>query len=455
VTVKACVIGAGLGGLATAAVLARRGWQCDVYEREDRCGGRALSACLDAAYPDLLKKFEMTLIRTTPEPPLLYDSARGYTVDLGFHLIGGGKNGACVRFLRDLGIDIPFVGSRLGLIDGDVTFPIVSFVDKLMLVPRIAQLLSTRKSKIEAMKRMSVAELIERYGRGKMQLLLELFPRLITTVNDLTRISAGETLFAQRELMGGSPVVYPRGGMGRIAEGLAAGVAGAGGSVHLACNVDRILTDDDRVAGVSVDGDCRYYDTVVSTLPVQRLFAIADRGAFPQEWTDHVKNLQPTGSVVAYHAVSGIPDALRNACFVFIERSDDFEGGAVVGMVDFKMHDKTGLAPPGNCCIQSYAICTPAEARNPGLRHRLAEIIEEKIARLVPSFRKNQSWSTHAAIWHLDGVAKTIDCVKPDVATPVRGLLLAGDCVNSKGIGVNCAVDSARLVADRLTREPS
>jgi uncharacterized protein with NAD-binding domain and iron-sulfur cluster len=59
-------------------------------------------------------------------------------------------------------------------------------------------------------------------------------------------------------------------------------------------------------------------------------------------------------------------------------------------------------------------------------------------------------WSIHAAIWHLDGVAKTIDNEKPDVTTPVKNLYIAGDCVASKGVGVNCAADSANLIAERL-----
>lgn len=39
-TKRAVVIGAGLGGLATAIHLARRGWQVDVFERNAHCGGR-------------------------------------------------------------------------------------------------------------------------------------------------------------------------------------------------------------------------------------------------------------------------------------------------------------------------------------------------------------------------------------------------------------------------------
>jgi phytoene dehydrogenase-like protein len=67
---------------------------------------------------------------------------------------------------------------------------------------------------------------------------------------------------------------------------------------------------------------------------------------------------------------------------------------------------------------------------------------------------KNQKKNKHkcktSAIWHFDGVAKTIDNTKPDIKTPVENLYLIGDCVKAPGIGVNCAINSARILADIL-----
>lgn len=447
---KACVIGAGIGGLSTAALLLKEGWAVEVYERERVPGGRALSSEVDDGYENLLKKFRMSVVASEPAMEHIPEVAEGYTVDLGFHLIGGGKRGACVRLLRELGIDIPFAGSRLGLIDREVSYPIVNAADKMAMLPRIMQLLFTRKSKIEEMKRMSVEQLIEKYGRGKLTLLLELFPRLITTVNDLSRISAGEMLFAQRELMGGDPVIYPYGGLKSIAQSLADYIFRHGGELHLGRKVGKVLIEEGRAIGVKVGRSEREYDAVIATMPVQHLFTVADEQEFPGEWVEYVRNLQPTGSVVSYHALSELDGRLLNKSFVFIERDADFEGGAVVGMIDFKMNHLTGMAPPGKYLIQSYAICTPDEAKNRSKREELVGIIEKHVADLMPANRRNLEWNIHAAIWHLDGVAKTIDCMKPDVATPVNRLYLAGDCVNSKGVGINCAADSARLVVDAI-----
>lgn len=448
----ACIIGAGIGGLSTAALLSRDGWTCHVYEREPLIGGRAMSTNVTSKYPALLKKYEMSIISSNPDISTLFEVARGYTFDLGFHLIGGGKKGACVKLLQELDITIPFVGSRLGLINDKVSYPLVNTADKLSMLPRIMQLLFTRKSKIEEMKKLSMEEMIKKYGRGKLTLLLELFPRLITTVNDLSRISAGETFFAQRELMGGDPVVYPHNGLQSITTALSNYLRTHGAAIHLNTKVSSITIDNGVASGIRCGKDEISYDVIISTLPVQHLFTVADVTAFPSDWVSYIKKLKPSASVVSYHALKNIDDYLLNKAFVFIERNTEFEGDDVVGMIDFKMNHKTGLTPRGTCLVQSYVICSPKEAKQKQTCEALAALIDNNLARLVPSYSSHLDWQIHSAVWHLDGVAKTIDCLKPDVITPVKNLYIAGDCVSSKGVGVNCAADSAHIIIDTVNK---
>jgi len=448
VKMKACVIGAGIGGLSTASLLLQNGWEVEIYEKEKIAGGRALSCKLND-YEDLLQRFEMKIIATQPDFQQICDMAKEYKIDLGFHLIGGGKRGACIKLLRQLNIKANFVGSRLGFIGDKIDYPILKAKDKAAMLPRILQLLFTRKSKIEEMKKLSMEEMIRKYGRGKLKLVLELFPRLITTVNDLSKISAGETFFAQRELLGGDPVVYPYGGLGNISKALAAYIKSKGGKIFFGKRIKRIIIEDGIAKGVEIEGELKEYDAIVSTLPVQHLFSIADEKEFPEEWVKYIRGLEGTGSILSYHALKNLDKNLLNKSFVFIERNVDFEGNDVVGMIDFKMNYETGVTPKGKFIVQSYAICTPHEAKNERKAIELAEIIEKNLQKLLP-FKKHMEWSIHAAIWHLDGVAKTIDNEKPNVATPVKNLYLAGDSVASKGVGINCAADSARLVMEEL-----
>ncbi len=449
VKMKACIIGAGTGGLAAAIKLLQKGWSVDVYERSNFLGGRALSCSIDENYESLLKKFEMRLRWAEPSMEELMEKAKGYAVDLGFHLIGGGKNGATVKFLREINSGIEFAGSRLGFVGEKIHYPILEMKDKMAMLPRIMQLLFTRKSKIEEMKRMSVDELIEKYGRGKMEMVLRIFPRLITTVNDLRKISAGETLFAQRELMGGHPVVYPKGGLGRIAEKMAEFVENNGGRIYLNRRVKGVIIENGMAKGIMMDED-KEYDAIIATMPVQHLFTVARRDEFPEEWVKKVKSLEGTGSLVSYHALHGVDEKLLDKSFVIMERNDSFEGGEVVGMIDFKMNYANNVAPLGKCLVQSYVICTPEEARKKEKMEELREMVERNMEKLIPDYRKKMEWSLYASICHLDGVAKTIDNEKPSVITPVKNLYLAGDSVNSTGVGINCAVDSSRLLMNAL-----
>jgi len=446
---KACIIGGGVGGLATAVRLLNKGWKVDVYERNYLMGGRALSCRLDEKYDSLLKKFEMRLRGAEPSLEELKEMASGYSVDLGFHLIGGGKNGATVKLLREIHADVEFAGSRLGFVGERIDYPILKARDKIAMLPRIMQLLFTRKEKIEEMKKMSVEELMEIYGRGKMNLILRLFPRLITTVNNLQKISAGESLFAQRELMGGHPVVYPKGGLGKVAEAMVEYIRRRGGGIFLNRRVKEVIIEDGEAKGIVAEEE-KEYDAVVATMPVQHLFTVANRKEFPEEWVKSMKNLEGTGSFVSYHALRDVEDKLLNKSFVIMEKNDSFDGGEVVGMIDFKMNYLNGVAPHGKCLVQSYVICTPQEARNADKMEELREMVERNIEKIVARYRKKMEWYLYSSICHLDGVAKTIDNEKPGVITPVKNLYIAGDSVDSKGVGINCAVDSARLVADAV-----
>jgi hypothetical protein len=69
---------------------------------------------------------------------------------------------------------------------------------------------------------------------------------------------------------------------------------------------------------------------------------------------------------------------------------------------------------------------------------------------LIPDYNSNLNWAVYPAIWHLDGVAKTIDKDKPKIKTPIDNLYLVGDCVKAPGIGFNCALNSAKILSDML-----
>jgi len=453
---KACVVGAGVAGLASASLLLKEGYEVDIYEKEDMVGGRALTIDNSISYGNyinLLKRFDMYVPFAEPSLEEIFGGLiGGYKMDLGFHLIGGGENAAPLRILSSLGIKQEIIGSRIGFIGKKVDYPYLSTLDKMKMLPRILQLLFSRKETIRALESVSMEETIKKYGKGKMKLTLELFPRLITTVNDLSRISTGETFWAQRELMGSHPVSYPVGGLNSIAKNFSSWVEKNGGKI-IHQKVEKIIIEGGAASGIKAGNEEKEYDIVISSLPAQDTFSIASEKNFPEEWAEKIKNLEGTGSLCAYYALNEMDENLMGKAFVFIERNAGVEGNDAVGMIDFKMADSaSGMSPPGKYLVQAYVICTPEEARRRKKVESLREIMDKYMGKLIPGYEKKMDWCIYPSIWHLDGVAKTIDNEKPPVSTPVRNFFIVGDSTNAKGVGINCAADSANLLMAELKK---
>ena len=172
---------------------------------------------------------------------------------------------------------------------------------------------------------------------------------------------------------------------------------------------------------------------------------------FPENYVKNIKSLNGTGSLCAYYSLKNVDPDLFGKTFHFIQRNVGLEGNDVVGMIDFMVTSQdTGLAPKGELLVQSYIICTPDEAKNPLILKKLKDLLEKNLEVLIPKFKEHLKWAIYPTIWHLDGVAKTIEKNKPDIKTPIDNLYLVGDCVKAPGIGYNCALNSAKLIAQMI-----
>jgi phytoene dehydrogenase-like protein len=186
---------------------------------------------------------------------------------------------------------------------------------------------------------------------------------------------------------------------------------------------------------------------------VQNLFSIADENQFPKEYVSTMKALEGTGSLCAYYSLKQIDPRLLGKTFIFIERDIGVDGNDAVGMIDFiSAKTETGLSPPSHYLVQSYIICTPKEARDKKMLDKLKEALDKNLERIIPQYHSQLHWAMYPSIWHLDGVAKTLMNTKPDIQTPVQNLYIIGDCVKAPGIGINCAINSARIIQEMLSK---
>jgi prolycopene isomerase len=456
------IIGAGIGGLTAGALLTKQGHIVEIYERNPRVGGRALS--LDGTtltlkeYKHLLSQYKMHIPFAEPSLETLFEKRLldGYTLDFGFHALGGGSASNLRQVFTQLGEAITFHESHVGLIKNKgYDFPFLSRVDKLKILPKVLRLLVASESTMQKFDTVTMTEMIRRYGKGKMKLILEVFSRAITTVNDLDLISTGEMFRSQRNLLQGSkPVGYPLNGLGYISQTLADYIRRNGGTIRCNKSVSEIVIENNCACGVVVDNKIHTFDGVISNMLVQDLFTVAPEHCFPKEYVNHLKQLYGTGSLCAYYSLKKIDPELVGKTFLFIERDAGVKGTDAVGMIDFMTALPTSsLAPSAHHLVQSYIICTPEEARSKKTLPHLRGILDTKLAKLLPDFQEQLRWAIYPATWHLDGVAKTVDNMKPPNQTPVDNLYLVGDCVKSPGIGINCALSSAKQVISLLSKK--
>ncbi|HWR63692.1 MAG TPA: FAD-dependent oxidoreductase [Candidatus Thermoplasmatota archaeon] len=455
---KICIIGAGIGGLTAGALLLKNGYSVDIFEKEPTVGGRALSLEMSSqtleSYKQTLAKFNTSIVFSEPSLEEIFQNKmfEGYTLDLGFHMIGSGIVNKLRTIMMEYFENITIYQSRLYEQKNAHFGYFVTTADKLSMLPNIITLLLSGEKTMKQLDTVSMTETIKKYGKGKMKTVLEVNPRLISTINNLDLISTGEVFRTQKDMRLGG-VNYPKNGLLKISQTIADYIEKNGGKIHLNSPVSKIIINNKKAEGVVVADKEQMFDTILSNILVQHLFTIADEQQFPKEYVTTLKALEGTGSLCAYYSLKQIDPRLLGKTFIFIERDVGVDGNDAVGMIDFiTAKTETGLAPSSHYLVQSYIICTPKEARDKKILNKLKAALDKNLERIIPQYHSQLQWAIYPSIWHLDGVAKTLVNTKPDIQTPVENLYIIGDCVKAPGIGINCAINSARIIQDMLSK---
>ncbi len=149
---------------------------------------------------------------------------------------------------------------------------------------------------------------------------------------------------------------YPVGGSGRLAEALVEAIEARGGEVRLKTRVARILVDEGRAAGVALaDGTTVAAGAVVSNADLKRTFLeLVDPQLLPKDFVARLDAAEPAPSAFMAHlGVDYVPDC-RPAIHL---HGDNSVGVEVLSHVD------PSAAPPGHSTIGIIKLMTNAEAR--------------------------------------------------------------------------------------------
>lgn len=104
---------------------------------------------------------------------------------------------------------------------------------------------------------------------------------------------------------------FPRGGMGSVAEALAARARARGVKIRVAAEVDRVVVEGGRATGVVLaDGEELAADAVASAADPRRTFmGMVDGGDLPADFRSAIEAFDMRGSMARVHiALDGLPD---------------------------------------------------------------------------------------------------------------------------------------------------
>ncbi len=262
---------------------------------------------------------------------------------------------------------------------------------------------------------------------------------------------------------------YPAGGSGRLADALVEAIEARGGEVRLKTRVARILVEEGRAAGVALaDGTRVAANAVVANADLRRTFLeLVDARHLPQDFRARIAAATPAPSAFMVHlGVDYVPDC-RPANFLFGEHAVGVEvlsrvdpsaapmGHSTVGIIKLltNAEAREWLPSRGGEDWKDWRISSEYEERKRTLGDRMIEAAETVLPGLSDHivYRSEASPVTYArydlasagSIYGVAGSARRIGA-----KSPIRGLVVAGSATH--GPGVEAVVISGACAADAL-----
>lgn len=483
-TPRVVVVGGGIGGTAAALLLADRGLDVILVDKNPRIGGSCSG----------------------------YEK-RGFHIDVGTHLFCRGDRGPLGEVLRRVGepgaigfrrtrdiAEIRSVG-RQGHLER-VAIPAAlrrvprfawSLARTLELTPReaanvarlFAHILTMPEPEVERWDAFTVEAFLAAFTDSDAVVCLFGFLLGLYFVVPYWEVSAGEALWCFRRMARDNALSYPRGGSIAIPGTYASLAEARGAQVRTGVGVERIVVRDGRVRSVVLDdGEELRADVVISTSSLRTTaLRLVGREHLPETWVASVEAIR--GSAIAVQAkialdrplvqagaiVGGVGDAhdlLRLRGAEMRSMFEQVQAGRVPDVVPFYCPVPTNfdpsLAPEGH---QLLTVCALAPTSDVPLTDPPAaweEAMLRAIRRVVPGLDDHvvfidrlsvgfiERWigKEHGPAISTAQIPGQVGASRPPVSTPIHGLYVAGCCAGGRGVGTELAATSAMLCADRV-----
>ncbi len=404
---KTIIIGAGLGGLLSAARLSKAGHEVEVFERLPITGGRFTNL-----------------------------SYKGFQLSSGaFHMLPNGPGGPLARLLREIGADVNIVRSemttvRVPLKKGtpdyvkgfkDISFndfpSLLSYKDRMKIALLIVSTRKTRPagSTLQAWIKSQVNdEWLIKFADSFCGWALSLKSGEVP-VEEVFEIIENMYRF-------GGPGV-PEGGCKGIIDSLEAVILANGGKIHTEQEVSKILVENGKASGVIAESKNYEADLVISNLGHAATAFLCSEALSEKMHADYIEMLealQPSAGIKICLAAD--EPLVGHSGVLLTPYTRRINGVNEVTQADPK------LAPPGKHLTMCHQYVAPENVKNleSEIEMGLADIKE-----VFPGKRYEvlliQSYHDE---WPVNRAASGTDAGNE---TPFSGLYIVGDGAKGKG----------------------
>ncbi|MDD1779447.1 MAG: FAD-dependent oxidoreductase [Candidatus Helarchaeota archaeon] len=459
------IVGGGVGGCAIGALLAHKGFQVRLFDKNKNIGGR----CTTQDY-------------------------KGFKIDLGVHLFGVGPNGSLGEVCRE--IERP---DAIKWILARDPRPILNYCGdrKVYSIKTMSEMLKDEKemevgnkfwydctliskNQIKDLYYVKLTDFLFKYSKNPILLMLVTQICLQYFCVSPYEASAGEFVRCFQEVTRAKSSAYPLGGCISIPDAYAKAIVDYRGNVQLNTQVSKIITEDGSVKGLEFkDGSYVETDLVISNADIKNtVFNLVGAKYFPPEYTEKIRNLtyatQAMSIKVALDEVvtdqkliMHIPVPSSEALELFPWKSRE-PPEKISGMITSPTNFDPGLAPQGNQSIYFAIFWTGSYPKlNQRETRRWGEVLLESLTECLPEIKGHVLWyrtdtpdlveEYAGEAGNIIGIGQTVEQIherRPSQVTPIKGLYIVGAEAGGHGIGTELAAESA-LELDKIISRKS
>jgi phytoene dehydrogenase-like protein len=436
------VIGAGVGGLTTAALLSEKGHRVLVLEKSSKLGGRTAST-----------KFQ------------------NHILDNGFHIMPFYKKSAIFSILKKLKIesklklakvdDIAFHSENKfhvypkGMLDL-LKLSLLPFKSRIKLLRLLLPLAFTSIEKTEFWDDVSLTEITHNLDSDTNAFFEAVC--MLAFADTADHISLGEfarTIIRANPFKGGtSEFAYPdNGGYDSISHVLHDYIHSKNGDVKTRQSIKKIIIEKSKVTGVIVRdsvGNDELIPTncvVISYPAYHALNELFDKGIIKDDFLQKINRLNKTTSVVEVHFALKSKIDTRQVVFPV---GDQYTTKGIF----FISNITPSVSPPGEHLIIAGTPVPSDDTDNPQKIKDIVKKMKQEISSIYPSFNSELIWERPMAWKLVESVVKEPGKVwkskMPHQIPGIEGLFFVGDSTISYGIGTDSAAHSSILCTPKI-----